>query len=122
VGVSEFDAMSLDRVVFQVQLAGTASVEAVDIRGMLATLAAPRPGQEFTVLDDAEHFTAEVVYLHYPDAPAFEVSYMDLARAWGELVGDGKIPLDESPAALPVRDALLVVDHACAHLRARYSR
>lgn len=111
------DAEQLLTAVFQVRVEGVVPVEAVEISKMLERIAGPRPGQEFTVKDDVMNFAADVVYIRLPDAPAHRVTYIELARAWGELLGDGK--LSGTPAQLKTGDALQVVDRACMHITAR---
>ena len=103
--------------VFQVRVEGTVPVNSDEITTMLAKIAGPRPGQEFTVKIDPENFAADVVYIRLPDAPAHRVTYLELARAWGELVGEGRVY--GQPDQLSTGDALQVVDRACMHITAR---
>lgn len=99
---------------FRVRIERDASFSADDLIAMLEKAARPRPGQEFTVRILRERFAAEVVYIRYPEAPAFEVSFAELVVAWGALWGAEKV--SGMPYDLDVGECLAVIDAACRHL------
>lgn len=99
---------------FSVRVERTLTFEASHLIVLLEKAARPRPGQEFTLRIHRERFSAEVVYLRYPDAPTFEVSFAEILVAWASLWSAEKV--SGLPYALDVGECLAVVDAACRHL------
>lgn len=101
---------------FTVRVNATVRLAASSIASMVELLAKPRPGREYSVREIPGAFAVEVIYVRHPEAPAFVVSYTNIAQAWGKAVEDRAVDMDPGP--LPIGEALAVMDIACDHVRA----
>lgn len=102
------------RASFAVQLRDSVTlIDEHQVLGVLELVAAPRPGRSFTVREGSHDLAAEVVYLAFPDAPAHEVSFHEIARSWAVLHEAG---IAADLGKLTTAQAVQVVDLACSHL------
>lgn len=101
---------------FTVRVNAQLRISAASIAKMVDLIGKPRPGREYSVREIPNAFAVEVIYVRHPDAPAFVVSYTNIAQAWGQAVEDRDVDMD--PGSLPIGAALMVMDIACDHVRA----